>query len=306
MKNSPGLLQDLRKNRCLWLMVLPAIIVCLVMSYIPMTGILYAFKNYNYRDGLLSPWVGFDNFKFFFQSGKAWTVTRNTIVFNLMFIVFGKFFEILVAIIISELGGKYFKKACQSVIILPYFVSWVTAAAFVYNIFGYETGILTSVLTHLGVEKINIYTSEGAWYFLLPLVYIWKDVGYGSILYLSAIMGLDQECYEAAMIDGANRFQKIIHITIPGIMPTIVLLLMMSLGKILRGNFDMFYQLIGANSMLYESTDIIDVYVYRSLVENPNIGMTSAITLFQSVICFFTIIIVNKLVKHYQEDYSLF
>lgn len=306
MKNSQGLLQDFRKNRCLWLMVLPAIIVCLVMSYIPMTGILYAFKNYNYRDGLLSPWVGFDNFKFFFQSGKAWTVTRNTIVFNLMFIVFGKFFEILVAIIISELGGKYFKKACQSVIILPYFVSWVTAAAFVYNIFGYETGILNSVLTHFGLDKINIYTSEGAWYFLLPLVYIWKDVGYGSILYLSAIMGLDQECYEAAMIDGANRFQKIIHITIPGIMPTIVLLLMMSLGKILRGNFDMFYQLIGANSMLYESTDIIDVYVYRSLVENPNIGMTSAITLFQSVICFFTIIIVNKLVKHYQEDYSLF
>lgn len=306
MKNSQGLLQDLRKNRCLWLMVLPAIIVCLIMSYIPMTGILFAFKNYNYADGLFSPWVGFDNFKFFFQSGKAWTVTRNTIVFNLMFIVFGKFFEILVAIIISELGGKYFKKACQSVIILPYFVSWVTAAAFVYNIFGYETGILNSVLTNFGLDKINIYTSEGAWYFLLPLVYIWKDVGYGSILYLSAIMGLDQECYEAAMIDGANRFQKIIHITIPGIMPTIVLLLMMSLGKILRGNFDMFYQLIGANSMLYESTDIIDVYVYRSLVEAPNIGMTSAITLFQSVICFFTIIIVNKLVKHYQEDYSLF
>lgn len=294
------------KNGALWLMASPAVIITLVMSYIPMVGILLAFKNYNYADGLFSQWVGFDNFKFFFQSGKAWTVTRNTLVFNLMFIVFGKFFEILVAVVISELGGKYFKKFCQSVIILPYFVSWVTAAAFVYNIFGYETGVVNTILTSLGFERFNIYSSTNLWYFLLPAVYIWKDVGYGSILYLSAIMGLDQDCYEAAMIDGANRFQKIIHITIPGIMPTIVLLLLLSLGKILRGNFDMFYQLIGANSMLYDATDIIDVYVYRSLVEQPNIGMTSAITLFQSVVCFITIIVVNKIVKKYQADYSLF
>lgn len=295
-----------KRNRCLWLMALPAIIVSVIMSYIPMTGIVLAFKNYDYSDGFFSDWVGLDNFKFFFQSGKAFTVTRNTIIFNLMFIVFGKFFEIFVAIIISELGGKYFKKICQSVIILPYFVSWVTAAAFVYNIFGYETGIVNTVLTSFGMERLNIYTSTNLWYFILPMVYIWKDVGYGSILYLSAIMGLDQECYEAAMIDGANRFQKIIHITIPGIMPTIILLLLLSLGKILRGNFDMFYQLIGANSMLYETTDIIDVYVYRSLVEQPNIGMTSAITLFQSVVCFVTIVIVNTIVKRYQADYSLF
>lgn len=287
-------------------MVLPAIIVCLIMSYIPMAGILLAFKNYNYVDGIFSKWVGFDNFRFFFQSGKAWTVTRNTIVFNIMFIVFGKFFEVLIAVIISEMGGKFFKKGCQSVIILPYFVSWVTAAAFVYNIFGYETGVVNSILTSLGMERINIYSSSGMWYFILPMVYIWKDVGYGSILYLSAIMGLDQECYEAAMVDGANRFQKIWYITIPGITPTIVLMILMSLGRILRGNFDMFYQLIGSNSMLYDATDIIDVYVYRSLVEQPNIGMTSAITLFQSVICFITIVAVNKLVKKYQADYSLF
>ena len=281
LNNKSGLIARFKKNRCLWLMVLPAIIVTLLMSYIPMTGIILAFKNYNYADGFFSDWVGLDNFKFFFQSGKAFNVTRNTILFNLLFIIFGKFFEIFIAIVISELGGKYFKKICQSVIILPYFVSWVTAAAFVYNIFGYETGIVNNLLTSLGLERINIYTSTNMWYFLLPMVYIWKDVG-------------------------ANRFQKILHITIPGIMPTIILLLLLSLGKILRGNFDMFYQLIGANSMLYEATDIIDVYVYRSLVEQPNIGMTSAITLFQSVVCFVFIVIVNKLVKSYQEDYSLF
>ena len=287
-------------------MILPAILVIIIMSYLPMVGISLAFKQFNYADGILSDWVGLDNFKFFFSSGKAWLVTKNTLIYNIMFILLGHSAEIMVALLITEVAGKYFTKTCQSCIILPYFVSWVTVSAFMYNIFNYDTGVLNNILAKLNIPLVNIYSNPKIWYILIPFIYIWKSVGYGSIMYLSAIMGLDQECFEAADIDGANRFQKILHITIPGIVPTIVIMFLISIGKILRGNFDMFYQLVGANSMLYPTTDIIDVYVYRSLVENPDVGMNSAATLYQSVICLITILIVNKVVKSYERDYALF
>lgn len=299
-------LTQLKNEKWLWLMILPAIIVVVVMSYIPMFGITLAFKQFNYADGIFSKWIGLDNFKFFFSSGKAWLVTKNTLIYNLIFIFVGHGMEILLAIIISEVSGKWFKKSCQSCIILPYFVSWVTVSAIMYNIFNFDTGALNSFLASVNLPKVNIYSNPSLWYLIMPVAYVWKGVGYGSILYLSSIMGLDQECFEAANIDGANRFQKIWHITIPGIMPTIVILFLMSLGKILRGNFDMFYQLVGANSMLYPTTDIIDVYVYRSLVENPDVGMNSAATLYQSVICLITVMIANKIVRKYDKDYSLF
>ena len=299
-------LTQLKNEKWLWLMILPAVIVVVIMSYIPMFGITLAFKQFNYADGIFSKWIGMDNFKFFFNSGKAWLVTKNTLIYNLMFIFLGHGMEIFIAIIISEVSCKWFKKGCQSCIILPYFVSWVTVSAFMYNIFNYDTGALNAALEYFNLPKANIYSNPSLWYFIIPFAYVWKGVGYGSILYLSSIMGLDQECFEAANIDGANRFQKIWYITIPGIMPTIIVLFLMSLGKILRGNFDMFYQLVGANSMLYPTTDIIDVYVYRSLVENPDVGMNSAATLYQSVVCLITVVIANKIVKSYDKDYSLF
>ena len=300
------LIRELKNQKWLWLMIMPAALFVAVMSYIPMVGVTLAFKQWNYTDGIFSKWIGFDNFKFFFTSGKAWLVTKNTIIYNIIFIFLGQGMEILLAIVLSEVAGKYFKKVCQSCIILPYFVSWVTVSAFMYNIFNYDTGALNSILGQLNLPKLNIYSNPRIWYALIPVIYVWKSIGYGSILYLSAITGLDQECFEAADIDGANRFQKIWNITIPGIMPTIIILFLMSLGKILRGNFDMFYQMVGANSLLYPTTDIIDVYVFRSLVENPDVGMTSAATLYQSVICLLTILIANKIVKSVESEYSLF
>ncbi|MBE7038895.1 MAG: sugar ABC transporter permease [Ruminococcaceae bacterium] len=306
MTKRKSFLKSLKNEKYLWLMILPAIIFVFVWNYLPMVGITLAFKRFNYVKGIFSDWVGFDNFKFFFTSGQAWLLIKNTVIYNLLFIFIGHGMEIIIALVISEISGKYFKKICQSFIILPYFISWVTAAAFMYNMFNYDTGALNSILAQLNIEKVNIYSTPWLWYIIMPVMYVWKGIGYGSVLYLSSIMGLDQECFEAAQIDGANRFQRIWHITIPGIMPTVVIMFLMSLGKILRGNFDMFYQLVGANSLLYEVTDIIDVYVYRSLVENPDIGINSAVTLFQSVICLVMILIANKLVKSYERDYSLF
>lgn len=306
MTKRKSFLKSLKNEKYLWLMILPAIIFVFVWNYLPMIGITLAFKRFNYVKGIFSDWVGFDNFKFFFSSGQAWLLIKNTVIYNLLFIFIGHGMEIIIALVISEISGKYFKKICQSFIILPYFISWVTAAAFMYNMFNYDTGALNAILSKLNIEKVNIYSSPNLWYIIMPVMYVWKGIGYGSVLYLSSILGLDQECFEAAQIDGANRFQRIWHITIPGIMPTVVIMFLMSLGKILRGNFDMFYQLVGANSILYEVTDIIDVYVYRSLVENPDIGINSAVTLFQSVICLIMILIANKLVKSYERDYSLF
>lgn len=306
MTKRKSFLKSLKNEKYLWLMILPAIIFVFVWNYLPMIGITLAFKRFNYVKGIFSDWVGFDNFKFFFSSGQAWLLIKNTVIYNLLFIFIGHGMEIIIALVISEISGKYFKKICQSFIILPYFISWVTAAAFMYNMFNYDTGALNAILSKLNIEKVNIYSSPNLWYIIMPVMYVWKGIGYGSVLYLSSILGLDQECFEAAQIDGANRFQRIWHITIPGIMPTVVIMFLMSLGKILRGNFDMFYQLVGANSLLYEVTDIIDVYVYRSLVENPDIGINSAVTLFQSVICLIMILIANKLVKSYERDYSLF
>ncbi len=306
MTNRKSFLNSLKNEKYLWLMILPAIIFVFVWNYIPMVGVTLAFKRFNYVKGIFSDWIGFDNFEFFFKSGQAWMVTKNTIIYNLMFIFFGHGMEIIIALVISEVSGKYFKKICQSLIILPYFISWVTAAAFMYNMFNYDTGALNTILSSLGLDKVNIYSNPSVWYFVIPIAYIWKGLGYGSVLYLSSIMGLDQECFEAAEIDGANRFQRIWHITIPGIMPTVIIMFLMSLGKILRGNFDMFYQLVGDNSLLYEVTDIIDVFVYRSLVNNPDIGINSAVTLFQSVICLVMILIANKVVKSYENEYALF
>lgn len=306
MTKRKSFLKSLENEKYLWLMILPAIIFVFVWNYIPMIGITLAFKRFNYVKGIFSDWIGFDNFEFFFSSGQAWLLIKNTVIYNLLFIFIGHGMEIIIALVISEISGKYFKKICQSFIILPYFISWVTAAAFMYNMFNYDTGALNAILSKLNIDKINIYSSPNLWYIIMPVMYVWKGIGYGSVLYLSSILGLDQECFEAAQIDGANRFQRIWHITIPGIMPTVVIMFLMSLGKILRGNFDMFYQLVGANSLLYEVTDIIDVYVYRSLVENPDIGINSAVTLFQSVICLIMILIANKLVKSYERDYSLF
>ncbi|MNE58186.1 putative multiple-sugar transport system permease YteP [compost metagenome] len=189
---------------------------------------------------------------------------------------------------------------------LPYFISWVTVSAFVYNFFNYEFGIVNVFLKNLGLEAIDIYSNSSYWYLLLPLLYVWKWVGFGSILYLAAIVGIDQEIYEAATIDGATRFQKITKITLPLLKPTAVVLILLGLGRVMRGEFDMFYQLIGNNGSLMNATDIIDTLVFRSLMGTQDFGMASSVGLYQSILTLIIILFANYLVRRYDKDNALF
>ena len=211
-------LRDLKDNRVKWLMLLPAAIVVILMCYIPMGGIVLAFKEYNYHDGIFgSPWVAFKNFEYFFQSGKAWSVTRNTILYNLAFLCVNTFLQITCAILLSELAGKWFKRITQSVMFFPYFISWVVVGAFIYNMFNYEFGAVNTFLHSLGLDPVDIYSNKAVWPFILIAVSAFKNVGYGTVMYLASIMNIDGQLYEAADLDGANMWQKIRHITLPGI-----------------------------------------------------------------------------------------
>jgi ABC-type polysaccharide transport system, permease component len=288
-------------------MILPAVALVITFGYIPMTGLVLAFKNYRYDLGIFrSPWSGFDNFRFFFLSGSGWLVTRNTILYNLVNLATSQALAILIAIVVNEMRGKHFKKISQSLIFLPYFISWIIVGAFVYNIFNYETGTMNGFLKSIGAQPVDMYSKPEAWILVIVFFNSWKWVGYNSIIYIAAISGIDQDCFEAASIDGASIFQKIRSITIPAIVPTIVIIVLLNVGRLLRGDFQMFYQIIGNNGQLFNATDIIDTFVFRSLVTTGDIGMTSAATFYQSFFCFVTILIVNSIVKRIEPDYALF
>ena len=234
-------LRDLKENRVKWLMLLPAAIVVILMCYIPMGGIVLAFKEYNYHDGIFgSPWVAFKNFEYFFQSGKAFSVTRNTILYNIAFLLVNTFLQITCAILLSELAGKWFKRITQSVMFFPYFISWVVVGAFIYNMFNFEFGAVNTFLRSVGLDPVDIYSNKVVWPFILIGVSAFKNVGYGTVMYLASIMNIDGQLYEAADLDGANMWQKIRHITLPGIRPTVVILFLLAIGTIMKGDFQMF------------------------------------------------------------------
>lgn len=309
-KLGESIVKDLKQNKTLYLMILPAICMFIIFAYLPMVGIYYAFTKYNFRGGLFgSPFVGFKNFEFLFSGGSKaiiWTLTKNTILYNLAFILIGNLLQIIVAIVLSELVGKKYKKFAQSVMFLPYFISYVLVGAFVYNMFNYEYGSVNAILHKLGKASINFYASPGYWKYIIVFFNVWKGLGYGTVIYLAAIMGIDREMYEAADIDGCNVFQKIRFLTLPLLKPTFIMLLLFSLGGILRGQFDLFYQIIGNNGALFQATDIIDTYVYRSLAINFDVGMGTASGLYQSFFGLLIILTVNFIVKKINDDYALF
>lgn len=302
-----GFLHEIKKNRVLFLMAIPSILLTLILSYLPMSGLVLAFKNYRYDRGIFgSAWNGFSNFRYLFASGDGWLITRNTILYNILNLSTCQLLAIIIAIIISELPGKIYKKFTQSVLFLPYFISWVIVGTFVYNLFNYETGVLNNTLRLMGMAEVNVYDMPGIWPAVICIFNSWKWSGYNSIIYIAAITGIDSEQFEAATIDGANIFQRIRYITLPSIKPTIITMLLLQVGRILRGDFEMFYQIIGRNGQLYKTTDVIDTYVFRSLLTNTNMGMTAAATFYQSFLCFVIIMIVNAVVKRIDEDYALF
>ncbi len=302
-----GFFKKLYKYRVYLLMLAPAVIYTLIFSYYPMTGIVLAFKKYNYAGGIWgSPWNGLDNFKFFFQSGQAGLVTKNTVLYNALFIVVNTVLQIAVAVLLTEIKNKRYRKISQSLMFLPYFISWVIVGVMAFNILSNDYGFLNRLIESLGGTRISFYTTPKVWPWILTFFNVWKGIGYGSVMYLAAIMGIDTSMYEAAAIDGANVFQRIFKITIPSIMPTTVILFLMSVGGIFKGNFDMFYNLVGNNGLLYNYTDVIDTLTFRALISNSDYGMSAAMGLYQSVLCFATVLIANKLVGMYEKDYTLF
>lgn len=300
-------IQKVVKYRILLLMCLPAIVFFFLFNYVPLPGIYVAFVKYNYRDGIFgSKFVGLQNFEFLASSGKLLSLTKNTILYNIAFILLGNFLAVFVAILLNEMRSKWFKKVSQTLMFLPYFISQVLVGILVFNLLNYDTGFVNGILTRLGMERWQPYSDPSVWPVLLVIIYLWQQTGYNSVVYFASIMGIDGEMMEAAKVDGANGFQRIRYIILPSLKPTIVILLLFALGGIVKGNFGLFYNIVGTNPILYNTTDIIETYVYRATMTDFNFSTASAVGLYQSVIGFIIVMAVNYIVKKIEPDYSLF
>ncbi len=307
MRKGTSLLSGVRKHSVLWLMLLPVLIYFIIFSYLPMCGIWLAFTRFDFRLGFFkSPFVGFDNFRYLFESGIFFRLLRNTVLYNAAFILCGNMMQVICALFLNDLGNRRFVKTSQSLIFLPYFISYVLVGLFSYALFNVDNGLINTALRSLGMEEYNFYLEPNAWPFIIVAVQVWKGLGYGSVVYLSVMSSFDQEIYESAMIDGATKWQQVRKLTLPMVKPTFMLLVMFNLGSILKGQFQLFYQLVGNNGLLFNTTDIIDTYVYRSLTVNFDIGMGSAAGVFQSVFGCALVLIVNALVRRHDKDLALF
>lgn len=291
-----------------YVMALPGFIYMLVNNYIPMFGIVIAFKKLNFREGIWkSPWSGFDNFRFLFASSDAWVITRNTILYNVAFFLVGTVISITIAILLNEVYKQVAKKVYQSLILLPYLMSWVIVSYLAFTFLSAETGMFNKgILQPLGFEGINWYQERKYWPFILIFVNTWKGVGYSMIVYLSSIVGISTDYFEAAKIDGASKLQQIKSITLPLLKPTVITLFILSVGQIFRSDFGLFYQMPRNSGTLYPVTRTIDVYIYQALMQNNDYAMSSAASVFQSIVGFVLIVIANQIVKKYESNSALF
>lgn len=297
-----------RKNLTLLLMCVPAILFFLAFNYIPMPGIYVAFINFNYRAGIFgSEFVGLENFRFLLMTGDLPMLIRNTVLYNLAFILVGNVVQIAMALMLNEVGNRQFRKITQSLMILPHFISYVIVGLFAYNLLNFEFGALNTALRSMGMAPLKIYSNAGAWPSIIVLTNLWKGAGYGTIIYFAAIMNIDVQILEAAQIDGANIFQRMRHIMLPSLKPTFVILLLFSLGGILQGNFGLMYNMVGArNQALFATTDIIETYVFRAMMSNFNFATASTVGFVQSVFGFLLVLGANTLVRKLEPEYSLF
>ncbi|RKP48919.1 sugar ABC transporter permease [Cohnella endophytica] len=287
----------------LYLMALPGILFFFIFSYLPMFGVILAFKNYNFAGGIFgSPWAGFDNFEFFFTSPDLYRITFNTLFLNFLFIVFGTLAAVVTAVLLNEIRSKVSARIFQTFIFFPYFISWIVVSLFLGTFLSSERGIINQLLSAIGLDRVEFMNSPGLWPAILVVVYLWKSTGYGLVIYLAAITGINPEYYEAARIDGASRFQQIIRILLPQLRPTVLILLILAVGRIFYGDFGMIYALVGDNGQLYPTTDVIDTYVFRSLRTYGDIGMTSAVGLYQSLMGFLMVVLANWISKKLSDE----
>ena len=293
------------------LCIIPILLV-FIFQYIPMFGIIVAFKNYKYNLGILnSPWIGFKNFEFFFSSNVFLQLLRNTLLNNLIFIVSGIMSAVFVAIMLYELKSRAYTKVFQTLMITPHFMSWVIVAYMVYAILNPNYGYLNQLLGLFGVEAIDWYSKPEAWPLILTICNVWKHVGMDCVVYYAALMGMDSCLIEAAEIDGANKFQRTMHIVLPSLVPLITILTILKIGGIFRADFGLFYTVTqdGANGNLYETTNVIDTYSFRVFKGNTagnSYGLTAAVGLLQSLVGMVLVILTNKCANKIDSDLGLF
>ena len=297
---------EIWSKRFLYVLALPAIVYTFIYGYMTLPYIIIAFEKFHYKTGIASPFIGLDNFSSFFRSSWAWAVTRNTLMINFLFLIFGTIFAILLALLLNEIRNKTFLKLTQSAMLFPYFISWVIVSYMLSGILGTENGMLNRAIQGLGGQRINFYATPSYWYPILLILNIWKYAGYNSIIYLAAITGIDESIYEAAAIDGATRFKRIRYVTLPLLVPTISILTLMSIGRIFYGDFGMMYAIIRDNSTLMPITEVIDTYVFRTFKNTGNPSLTMAIGLYQSIVGFILVFTSNRLVRRYYPEGALF
>lgn len=300
-----------RNNKELLLLTIPGAIWFLVFAYLPMFGVIVAFKRWRIHGGFFeslmnSKWVGFDNFKFLFQSSDAWLITKNTVLYNLVFIILGIVLPVTLAILLNELLNKKLAKFYQSSMFLPYFLSWVVVSYCLYAFLSPEKGYVNGILQSMGGKGISWYTEPKYWPFIIIFMSQWKAVGYGTVVYLASICGIDKSYYEAAMIDGASKFQQIKYITVPLLKPVMIIMFITSIGGMFRGDLGLFYQLPKDSGALYPVTNVIDTYVYRGLMNLGDIGMSSAASLYQSFVGLILIVTSNAIVRKVDEENAFF
>lgn len=301
-------LRELKKNYMLYLLLLPGLICIIVFSYIPMSGHLLAFKRFTIDGGIFhSPWNGLNNFKFFFSSGDWKRIIGNTIYLNVLFIIFTQFFAVLLALMINEVRNDPFKRISQSLVFLPYFVSWLVVSLMLRAMLNTSDGLVNiSILEPLGIKKVPFFMKPEMWPMILTISNVWKFTGYYSVIYIGAIIGVSPELFDAARVDGASKWQEVFYVTLPQIRPTILIMVLLAIGRIFYGDFGMIYGIVGDNGVLFPTTDVIDTYTYRALRQMGNFGMSSAVNLVQSALGLVTILIFNKIVRRIDPDASLF
>ncbi len=294
------------KVKALSLMALPSILLFFVFNYTPMFGMILAFKDYKYDKGILgSPWAGMKNFKFFFESMYAWRVTRNTIVHNMVFIFVTLVLAVIVALILYEITQKHLIKFYQTVMFTPYFLSMSVVAFVAYAFFNADMGVLNNLLESMGKESVLWYSDPNKWIFIMPIIYVWKNVGYYVIIYYAGLMGIDNSYFEAAEIDGATKLQQIRYITLPLLSSIIIVMVILQVGRIFYSDFGQFYLVPRDSGSLYSVVDVIDTYIYRALRVTGDVGVSSAVGVYQSVVGFILVMVTNFIVRKIDADSAI-
>jgi putative aldouronate transport system permease protein len=304
--------KSIKRDKALYFLALPGTLWFLIFCYLPMFGTIIAFKDFKiHRDGffasvLNSKWVGLDNFKFLFSTEDAYIITRNTILYNVALIFLGLILAVTIAITLNELVNKRMAKVYQTAMFMPYFLSWVIISFFTFSFLSVDKGVLNQIIIYFGGDPISWYADTRFWPIIIIFMGIWKSIGYSSVVYLAAIAGIDKSYYEAAMIDGASKWQQIKYITLPLLKPLMIILTILAIGGIFRSDFGLFYQIPRDSGVIYSVTNVIDTYIYRSMSTTGNLGMSTAAGLYQSLVGFVLVMLTNAIVKKISKENAIF